>query len=313
MLANTDRLNIAFGSKCNFNCSYCFEKDTYKTDYEINKNFYPYVINYLQSHRKCTAILFGGEPLIYWDKFIPIIEQVYRTNPIVIVTNGSMLTDNILNTINKYNIILNISIDYPINNQRSFDISLNDTIMRLVSKANLLALSSVLNNIEDIAKFKDYMDKKLNRKDYNIFATYPMLEDTPAQINPDNIIQTYKKQRVLNKVLPVKSLKLPVYKTMSHISYNACSDLKLRTLYTDDIIGDITNKGIEYNVEKVKNFMIKQYKKCPNFLCTWRKNQDKLCGCYCTYSYYDCLRRKNMRHFYGANLGYNGKITYNHE
>lgn len=106
---------------CNFKCPYCFEKDfenktNIKKYFDVLKKF---AKNNFKTHRMVQISLFGGEPLLYYKECINFLKWVnedskkngyeYFTS---IVTNGSLLNEEILNNLLMYNLYsLQITID----------------------------------------------------------------------------------------------------------------------------------------------------------------------------------------------------------
>lgn len=107
---------------CNFSCPYCFEKDL-KCGKENTKSYFSTLKKFAKRNFKnyrCVQIsLFGGEPLLFAKEFIEFLNWVkkdalnnnykYFTS---IVTNGSLLTENILENLLNHDLrMLQITID----------------------------------------------------------------------------------------------------------------------------------------------------------------------------------------------------------
>lgn len=121
---NTDFLNIALtpSLECNFECPYCCEKSNYKPIQNIEKYFKTlrvYAEKHFKTNKNVQLSLFGGEPLLYAGEFIDFLNWVdidskkngygYITT---IVTNGSLLTNEIINNLLLHNLrSLQITID----------------------------------------------------------------------------------------------------------------------------------------------------------------------------------------------------------
>lgn len=113
---------------CNFDCSYCWQKNK---NYHLNKfkissqkveeilNYF--FENYFIFYPKGTEVTFtfsGGEALMFSDeiihfiKFIKEYQNIAFINPkIIIQTNGSLLTDELIEIFKNSNVILHISHD----------------------------------------------------------------------------------------------------------------------------------------------------------------------------------------------------------
>jgi uncharacterized protein len=104
---------------CNFNCSYCFQKKEKKT---INNAtiktavdfFYPF----LKGNDHIYIGFYGGEPLLAYEKIkyatILLLEKNKAGNKKIkfsVTTNGSLLTDEILDFFNRHQFIVMLSFD----------------------------------------------------------------------------------------------------------------------------------------------------------------------------------------------------------
>jgi sulfatase maturation enzyme AslB (radical SAM superfamily) len=123
---------------CNFNCSYCFQKKEKKTinNHTIERAvdfFYPY----LKSNEKIYINFYGGEPLLAFEKIKHTVfllseknktavenkklkgaaltgsgEEICEKNmEFAVTTNGSLLTDEMLDFFDRYKFALTLSFD----------------------------------------------------------------------------------------------------------------------------------------------------------------------------------------------------------
>lgn len=89
-------LKITLGHACNYDCSYCLQKDVGDpTERPKNMNLEVFFEN-VEKHLDMSALidlqLWGGEPLLYWNDIVPIIERYDREGlTIMIISNGSAL------------------------------------------------------------------------------------------------------------------------------------------------------------------------------------------------------------------------------
>jgi uncharacterized protein len=121
---------------CNFGCSYCFVKNNSSKDYKP-QNMSPEVAKQsLRLFSKLTdstspgetsIILYGGEPLMNLPAVNSTLEEVNRlksidrlsnSTSINLITNGSLLTDELAKTLCKHGVKVSISLD---GNQKSTD------------------------------------------------------------------------------------------------------------------------------------------------------------------------------------------------
>ena len=108
---------IAPGTACNYNCRYCFEKDAEilkmsETDVKRLSNFIRQTALRTENLKTISIKWFGGEPLLYYPQIISLSESIndfcdnngleFRTR---FISNGSLLTEEMINAISKYNVV----------------------------------------------------------------------------------------------------------------------------------------------------------------------------------------------------------------
>jgi len=120
------KIKIQLGLKCNYSCEYCSQRfvprnpdDTYKHDDE-DENTVEEISNFVKRFDKVTIgkelhfEMWGGEPFLYFPKMKLLTEQLHEKYPEAtysVITNGSLLNDEIINFIQKYNYSVSISHD----------------------------------------------------------------------------------------------------------------------------------------------------------------------------------------------------------
>lgn len=120
---NVFALTILPNNICNFACSYCYAAKGHGSD-EIDTDTLRTVLDYFvdpfRTSRHDLYISFGGggEPLLSWEKMLFAIEYsnaLAKKGGINIhysyASNGSVINDEIVSTIKKYNIKSNVSFD----------------------------------------------------------------------------------------------------------------------------------------------------------------------------------------------------------
>ena len=98
------RLVLKLGGKCNLNCAHCHSKNV---RYEYN----PKIINYIQDMGYDTITFSGGEPFLYWPIIENIIKSLGKSINYKIITNGTLLTFEKLQTLVDYNVTVIFSFD----------------------------------------------------------------------------------------------------------------------------------------------------------------------------------------------------------
>lgn len=107
--------NIWLTTMCNLNCSYCYEKGKYK-NLTMQKEDIKVLIDFILQTAETEIVVnfHGGEPLLCIDLIDGICSRLNKSNIIIyysLTTNGTLLTEEILEIIQKYSIGLSVSID----------------------------------------------------------------------------------------------------------------------------------------------------------------------------------------------------------
>jgi radical SAM protein with 4Fe4S-binding SPASM domain len=108
---------------CNFCCSYCYSAHS-RANVKISLDKLKAGIRYffnpdrLPDKHLSISVLGGGEPLLEWNILKEALEYAYEANaprgtklPVSIVTNGSIINDEILSFCRRHNIKMSISFD----------------------------------------------------------------------------------------------------------------------------------------------------------------------------------------------------------
>lgn len=181
-------INIVFGFGCNLNCKYCYEKNWYKGGYEFNPIILDYIIHQYKDSSPGDLVIryFGGEPLLYWDKLKLCIETLkdYSFEQ-QIITNGTLLTEEMVEVFNDANMKINISHDGKKTlENRGFDILENERLYNLISKIKYLRFSCVCSNDNRIPDIEEYFKQKFPNKPYEIM--FNKFLETDAAVNNYN-------------------------------------------------------------------------------------------------------------------------------
>ncbi len=110
------RFFLGITTHCNMVCRYCFVKDT--NEFMSLKDAQRCLDFFLQSGGKNKLLyLYGGEPLLYFDfikKIVPIFsrqaEKYKKVPSVIIVTNGTIVNEDICKFIKEYHIKVMISL-----------------------------------------------------------------------------------------------------------------------------------------------------------------------------------------------------------
>lgn len=137
-------LKIQLGLKCNYSCSYCSQAEHIGNAIDSNNSdaisFMANLDNWLHNVPK-TIEFWGGEPFVYWSKIkilLPVLREKFPDSRFLIITNGTLLDDEKIEFIEKYDIMIGMSHDGPAQSFRGPDPFKNETNVATIRK--LMAL-----------------------------------------------------------------------------------------------------------------------------------------------------------------------------
>lgn len=113
------RVYIMLGNACNFSCRHCIQEGTCHNSIANEQSLSADVVEYLNRlqklkpfNEKISILFWGGEPLLYFDSVIRIVQQLGTDNfKYSMVSNGSLLNPNIALMLNTYGIHFTLSHD----------------------------------------------------------------------------------------------------------------------------------------------------------------------------------------------------------
>ncbi|NSW89829.1 MAG: radical SAM protein [Firmicutes bacterium] len=169
-------LTIAPTMDCNFSCIYCYESDKKKCEYmsrEVEDKIIKYVDENLEPYGALKVTWFGGEPLLavdtiyrLSDAFMEITEKKKSRYYATILTNGYLLTPEVVTNLKKYGVDgAQVTLDGPPeyhdrvrclkNGEGTFD-----RIVDNIKKMDYNFMISVLTNIgkDNVEMFPTFLD-----------------------------------------------------------------------------------------------------------------------------------------------------------
>lgn len=190
---NIYALNLFFTGKCNLSCRYCFVDKKGIENTTLNENSLKKSIDVLFSFpgRKKTISFNGGEPTLEW----PLVKKIYTYAlkkakekkiilDVAVMTNGTLLNQEIMDFFIKNKTIVKISIDgnkLTHDKNRPFKenarASSFDKILKNignVKSGNLRLAASLVFTPKDLDKFLDNV-KFLNSRNFYYIEFYPDL------------------------------------------------------------------------------------------------------------------------------------------
>lgn len=227
--------------RCNFNCSYCYNKALAATQQELTTEQWIEIINKLKVQNINYFIFTGGEPLMRKDLF-NIIKSIKDDNTRVeILSNGSLLmkqVDKLLPLVDSFVVSLD-SLDIKKNGINRSEVGFNN-IIRLIeyfskTAPKKLRIRSVITkeNVDTIQAFNDEIYQNYgircvnvrfipnNKEEISLMTEPPMPKiDTNKKYKMDMGIKKYRCGACSNiiainpegDIYPCQSLMLPEFK-----------------------------------------------------------------------------------------------------
>ena len=222
------RICIPLGLSCNFKCKYCFRM--LSTDIKIPKitdEFIKY-LNGLNKETTEAVVVTGGEPLLYISDMKKVFDSVKPEIHKKIISNGSLLTEDLAKYINDNDIEFDLSYDGPNTEYlRGVNVLDDEKILSLVKNIRVLNINAVITNkncniyeiYEDLVKrlkrydfrlsldpcyYNGYNKDLLNDFDYNLFrkSLYKFYKE--SKLDASNVSIHYNAFR--NKFIPINLL-----------------------------------------------------------------------------------------------------------
>ena len=115
---DVDVLKIQLGFSCNYSCNYCSQKFVEagdQTNVVLVSKFLLNVRSWMPNAPSRIEI-WGGEPFVYWKLMKPLVaglKKIYPTSRFTTITNGSLLTDEIVDWLVENEFAVSISHDGP--------------------------------------------------------------------------------------------------------------------------------------------------------------------------------------------------------
>ena len=182
---------------CNFHCRYCFRN---LERLEEVPAFTDDMIAYVKGLTKDNVwrvVVTGGEPLLHFDKLKEFFSYVSPDVGKQIISNGSLLTEEIVDYLNENRIQLHLSHDGPMTKfLRGIDILDDAKICHLLRKINSLYVTSVNTKYNtDTWENFFYIAKRIGVTTFSygsvILRTIPSFPDLIEGYDYDNWITTW--------------------------------------------------------------------------------------------------------------------------
>lgn len=243
---------IVVTNKCNFNCTYCFEQNKIrkKDEFIISKaEIEKYIDDIKQNEKNPVIVIFGGEPLLAWDRIEYIFEYAKksRLNPwYTMNTNGYRFKNaNFFKRFCDNEVVKNGHLSTEI----SFD-GIGNVDRVLKSKR-----STTNDLINILYKFKE------NRIKFRISYTIHNSNEDIFDLDIKNIIKTFKPERLIINIDYSSNSRITNEEKVKE-KLNSLKSFKLCPIcrvHCDEcnLCESLTEKYKYYNIENNKVFVKK--------------------------------------------------------
>ncbi len=171
MAITLDRICIPIGLACDLDCKYCYRHQGKTSVPRLTDR----MIQYLQSldpKKTYCVIASGGEPLLYWKRVVELFSYVPKGIYKKVMSNGTHLTQEIVDYINENEVELHFSHDGPLTSwSRGVDVLEDPKILSLIKQVkNMRVHATIFAGNEDIIATRNYLQEKLGRTDFYFTA-----------------------------------------------------------------------------------------------------------------------------------------------
>jgi uncharacterized protein len=198
-------LKITMGLKCNYACSYCNQahqphdpvggpEDADELIEKMKKNFD------FGTYDKFRLEFWGGEPMVYWKTLKPLAEKVRKVYPnaqFMMVTNGSLLDRAKIDWFNQMGFSIGMSHDGPLHAQNRGPDPLDEPkakdavvyALKTMGQGRFTFNCVLTRENVSIAKVRDFIHEKLNRKDLDYEFT--QVDENELQVTTEELMLPY--------------------------------------------------------------------------------------------------------------------------
>jgi len=209
MLKSRDitHLKIQMGLSCNYSCDYCSQKFVERAPETNMKDIDAFMqklenLNF-DEQRGLKVEFCGGEPFVYWKTMKPLAETIYKkfshwkTKPrFSVITNGSILTDEMIDWLMQYNFTVAISHDGPGQSVRGPD-PFDDP----EQKERILGFYRMMTRLKQGFSFNAMLNSK-NRSRKEIYDWFVDLTgDENVQLGEGGIVDAYDEEGIVNSLI----------------------------------------------------------------------------------------------------------------
>jgi uncharacterized protein len=199
-------IKIQLGLSCNYSCDYCSQKFVERMPETSKKDIDAFMekFNKLKFNEKdgLRVEFWGGEPLVYWKTLKPLAETIrekfssWKRKPqFSIITNGSILTDEIVDWLMMLDFSVSISHDGPGQSVRGPD-PFDDP----EQKKRILGFYRMMSRLKKPFSFNPMMNSK-NKSRKEIYDWFVELTGDPnVVLGEGGIVDAYDEDGITNSL-----------------------------------------------------------------------------------------------------------------
>lgn len=199
-------LKIQLGLSCNYSCDYCSQKFVERPKETSKKDIDAFMeklnVLHFNEERGLKIEFWGGEPLVYWKTLKPLAEAIkekfsdWDTPPrFAIITNGSILSDEIIDWLMMMDFSISISHDGPGQSVRGPD-PFDDP----EQKERILGLYRMMSRLQKPISFNPMMNVK-NKSRKEVYEWFVNLTgDENVQLGEGGVVDAYDEDGVTNSL-----------------------------------------------------------------------------------------------------------------
>ena len=199
-------LKIQLGLSCNYSCDYCSQKFVERAPETSKKDIDAFLekldVLRFEESKGLHIEFWGGEPLVYWKTLKPLAEAIkdrfsgWKNPPhLSIITNGSILTDQIIDWLMMMNFTVSISHDGPGQSVRGPD-PFDDP----EAKKRILGFYRMMTRLKKGFSFNPMMNSK-NKSRKEVYEWFVKLTGDPdVQLGEGGIVDAYDEDGITNSL-----------------------------------------------------------------------------------------------------------------
>lgn len=258
------RVCIPVGLACNLNCKYCYRNCGKTRIPQLNELMKKYLHQLTPTITRAVSIS-GGEPLLYLNRIKEIFDNTPELIYKKIMTNGLLLTQEIVDWCNKERIEIHVSHDGANTKRlRGVDVLEDPKILALIKQIEILRVHSVIcTGNEDICANYRYISNKIGRSDFYYTSSPVWGFETDELVKGFNYT-LYQKSFFEYQTRVHRSLD---YYKIGHTcsdGLNVLPDGRVCSLVTMDIYGTVENSREEILKKKRE---LGGFKNCEKINC----------------------------------------------